>query len=230
MTFADSAVRSPREQNVEPRPLTVSFEGIPTAAFDFYDDLETENTKAFWDNNKEVYRTAIKEPMTALATDLADEFGEAKLFRPNRDVRFAKDKSPYKTHQGLYVPVGPATGWYAEVSAAGFRVGVGFYDATADRLARIRTAIDAPAGAQLATIVDLLVSGGWELGGDRVKTTPRGYTADHPRIDLLRHRTMSLGRSYGFDEVIQTSALLEKVRADWRAGKPFLDWLDRHGS
>ena len=72
----------------------------------------------------------------------ATEFGVAKVFRPYRDVRFAKDKTPYKTAQGAFVEVGPATGWYVEVSARGVRTGAGFYDATGPRIAAIREAID----------------------------------------------------------------------------------------
>lgn len=78
----------------------MSFDGFPPeAALDFYDDLEIDNSKFFWEQHKETYRTAVAEPMSALAEELADEFGTAKLFRPHRDVRFSKDKSPYKTHQ-----------------------------------------------------------------------------------------------------------------------------------
>ena len=66
---------------------------------------------------------------------------------------------------------------------------------------------------------------GFELGGERLKTSPRGYDADHPRIDLLRHKTMTLGKSYGFEPVIHTPDLLDLVRTDWRALRPFVDWV-----
>ncbi len=63
--------------------------------------------------------------MLALTADLAEEFGQAKVFRPYRDVRFAKDKTPYKNHQGAFVAVGPRTGWYVEIGSPGVRVGGG---------------------------------------------------------------------------------------------------------
>src|SRR4051794_10745030 len=180
----------------------VEFTGFPVAALDFYDDLEVDNTRSFWEKHKEVYATAVKAPMTALTAALAPEFGEAKIFRPYRDVRFAKDKTPYKTHQGAFVAAGPATGWYVEVSPRGVRTGAGFYEASSPRLAAIREAIDHDLhGAELERLLAELRSGGWEVGGDRLKTTPRGYAADHPRIDLLRHRSMSVGRSLGFEPV-----------------------------
>ena len=66
---------------------------------------------------------------------------------------------------------------------------------------------------------------GWELGGDTLKTAPRGYDVGHPRIDLLRHRSLSLGRSYGFEPVVHTPELLDLVRADWRTVRPLVDWV-----
>jgi uncharacterized protein (TIGR02453 family) len=202
------------------------FSGIPVAALDFYDDLELDNTKSFWAAHKETYETAVRGPMTALARALEDEFGVAKVFRPYRDVRFAKDKTPYKTHQGVFIPRGPATGYYVQVGAPGVRVGVGFYEASGPRLGRIREAIaEERRGTGLERILESLKASGWELGGDRLKTSPRGYDADHPRIDLLRHRSMTLGRSYGFEPFIHTPELLDRVRDDWREATPFVEWV-----
>jgi uncharacterized protein (TIGR02453 family) len=164
--------------------------------------------------------------MTALMRALEPEFGTAKIFRPYRDVRFAKDKTPYKNHQGAFVPSGPATGWYVQVGAPGVRVGVGFYEASSSRLAAIREAIaDEKRGQQLQRILTKLLKQGWELGGDTLKTAPRGYDAEHPRIDLLRHKSMTLGKSYGFEPLIHTPELLDAVRADWRAATPFVRWV-----
>lgn len=207
------------------------FDGFPEAALDFYDDLELDNTKSFWQAHKAVYDEAVATPMKALTASLEPEFGAAKIFRPYRDVRFAKDKSPYKTHQGAYVATGPSTGYYVQISAAGVMVGVGFYEASAARLAVIREAISDDAhGAQLEGILKELGASGWEVGGERLKTAPRGYDIEHPRIALLRHKTLTVGREYGFDPVIHTSDLVAKVRADWHAATPVLDWVTAHGS
>ena len=205
---------------------TMEFAGFPEAALDFYDDLETDNTKSFWAQHKDVYDSAVRAPMTALVAELEDEFGTAKIFRPYRDVRFAKDKTPYKTHQGAFVPRGPATGWYVEVSAPGVRIGVGFYEASSPRLNQIREAIaEDRRGHELEQIIGRLQAKGWTLGGDKLKTSPRGYDADHPRIELLRHKSMTLGKSYGFAPVIHTSELLTMVREDWREATPFVQWV-----
>ncbi len=167
------------------------FTGFPVAALDFYDDLEVDNTKSYWEKHKTTYAECVKAPMTALCAALEPEFGQPKVFRPYRDVRFAKDKTPYKTHQGAFVAAGPATGWYVEVSARGVRTGAGFYEASSERLASFRSAIDDKrTGTELERIVAALVADGWSVGGDTLKTSPRGYDADHPRIELLRHKSL----------------------------------------
>ena len=74
------------------------------AAFAFYEGLRADNSKTYWTANKSVYERAVREPMRALLDDLAPVFdAEPALFRPYRDVRFSKDKSPYKTHQGGFL-------------------------------------------------------------------------------------------------------------------------------
>ena len=202
------------------------FQGFPEAALDFYDDLEMDNTKSFWEAHKSVWTESVKEPMPALTDSLAAEFGTPTVFRPYRDVRFAKDKTPYKTHQGAFVAAGPACGWYVEISARGVRTGGGFYDANGPDLASVRESIDHEAtGKELERILAKLEKAGFEVGGERLKTSPRGYDADHPRIDLLRHKSMTLGKSYGFEPLIHTPELLDAVRADWRAATPFVRWV-----
>jgi uncharacterized protein (TIGR02453 family) len=202
-----------------------AFTGFPVAALDFYDDLEVDNTKSFWEKHRAVYEESVKAPMTALCRDLAPEFGDAKVFRPYRDVRFAKDKTPYKTHQGAFVAVGAATGWYVELSARGMRVGAGFYEASGARLAAIRDAMaDDRTGPVLERLLASYDADGWEIGGEQLKTAPRGYPADHPRIALLRHKQLFVGRPYGFDG-LDDPAVEDRVRADWRALRPLVEWV-----
>jgi uncharacterized protein (TIGR02453 family) len=206
----------------------MSFTGFPVAALDFYDDLEMDNTRSFWEKHKAVYAEAVQAPMKALVAALEPEFGTAKVFRPYRDVRFAKDKTPYKTHQGAFVAAGPRMGWYVEISARGTRVGGGFYDADAATLASIRAAMaDDLRGQELDDLGTAYDADGWEVGGDQLKTSPRGYDRDHPRIHLLRHRTLFVGRPYGFEDDAIGPGLVDRVREDWRALRPLVEWLAR---
>lgn len=106
------------------------FAGFGEHAVEFYDGLSADNSKAYWADHVEVYRSDVRAPMEALIAELTPEFGpgfgEGKVFRPYRDVRFARDKTPYKTHCGGVVEQGRGGGaYYVEVSSAGLRVGGG---------------------------------------------------------------------------------------------------------
>ena len=207
----------------------MSFTGFPVAALDFYDDLEVDNTKQFWAAHKHVYDECVRAPMVALTDELAAEFGPAKIFRPYRDVRFRADKTPYKTHQGAFVAVAEATGWYVEISPRGVMLAGGFYHASPPRLAAYRAAAAHDTyGAELERVVGSLRTRGLEVGGDRLKTKPRGYDVDHPRIDLLRHRSLTVSRSLGFEQVIHEPGLVDVVRTEWRRMRPLVEWAARH--
>jgi uncharacterized protein (TIGR02453 family) len=202
------------------------FTGFPESATDFYAQLELDNTREFWQAHQETYQEQVRAPMEALLAELADDFGTAKIFRPHRDVRFSADKSPYKTHQGGYVQVAEATGWYAEVSADGFRVGGGCYRMEPAALTAYRQAVaDDRRGAALERIVADLRAGGWEVSGDRLKTAPRGFDREHPRIELLRHRSPAVMRWITDLEVVTSPALVAQVRLDWGEARPLVQWL-----
>jgi uncharacterized protein (TIGR02453 family) len=206
--------------------MPAEFTGFPQQALDFYDDLEVDNSRTFWEKHKGTYEYSVKRPMVALCAALGEEFGDAKVFRPYRDVRFAKDKTPYKTAQGAFVEVGPAIGWYVEISARGVRTGAGFYDASGERIAHIRAAIDDDRrGNDLAAMIKKLEANGWVIGGHVLKTAPRGYDLSHPRIDLLRHKSLTIRHDYDFEPIIHTPELLEAVRDDWRTLRPFVEWV-----
>lgn len=206
----------------------MSFEGFPVAALDFYEDLETDNTKSFWEEHKATYVEAVKQPMTELAEALADEFGAAKLFRPYRDARYSRDKRPYKTHQGAFVGAEDAIGWYVQIGAEGLLVAGGWYAAQGSQLPRFREAVDSAAGSELARIVDALRAARFEIGGDRLKTRPRGLDPDHPRIELLRHRSLTCSRDHGAPAWVSTRTALRRIREEWRAMSPLVEWLADH--
>jgi uncharacterized protein (TIGR02453 family) len=206
------------------------FEGFPEAALDFYEDLEMDNTRSFWAAHKDVYETSVRAPMAALLAELEPEFGTAKVYRPYRDVRYAKDKTPYKTHQGGFVASGESTGWYVQVDPRGVMIGVGCYATTREALGRMRDAIvDDRRGGELEALLRRLEASGWTVSGDRLKTTPRGYDPQHPRIQLLRYKAIHATRSYGFEPVIHTAELRERIAEHWRAGAPLIGWLKDNG-
>ncbi len=93
-----------------PKLSGMAFEGFPAESFGFYERLEADNSRGFWNAHKGDYQRYVREPMLALADELEDEFGAAQVFRPYRDTRFSADKSPYKNHQGMFVQRVPGTG------------------------------------------------------------------------------------------------------------------------
>ncbi len=203
-----------------------SFTGIPHAATDFYARLEEDNTKEFWARHKDDFERHVRGPMEALLAELEPEFGPAKLFRPHRDVRFGPDKSPYKTHQGAYVAAAESTGWYIQVSADGLMLGGGCYRMDPARLRSFRAAVDSPGtGQQLERLVEQLRDGGWEIGGEQVKTAPRGWDREHERIALLRHKALNCMQWVEDGDVVTTPRLVEEVRARWEQVRPLVEWL-----
>ncbi|MFC9998833.1 DUF2461 domain-containing protein [Nocardia sp. NPDC127526] len=202
------------------------FTGFPLAGLDFYEDLEADNSKAFWSGNKKVWEESVRDPMQALVADLEADFGTAKIFRPYRDVRFSKDKSPYKTHQGAVVHTAQYTGWYVQIAAAGLFVGGGMYTASPAQLAALRTAIDDDVrGAELEAILAQLVSAGFTIGGDKLKTKPKGFTVDHPRIELLRHQSLTAGYEFGAPTWLTEPGAAEEIRKSWEELRPLVEWL-----
>ncbi|MET8001949.1 DUF2461 domain-containing protein [Nonomuraea glycinis] len=207
----------------------MGFTGIPDEAFVFYEGLEADNSKTYFARHKHLYEEAVRAPMVALTEELAAEFGQAQLFRPYRDVRFAKDKSPYKTHQGAFVEHQPGIGLYVEVSAAGLFTAGGVYSQAADQVARYRAAVDEDlSGKPLEEIVSSLRAAGYAVSGDRLKTRPRGVPVDHPRLDLLRHRSLHAGSRFEPEPWVHTPEVAARVRDTWRDYAPLIEWLCAH--
>ena len=104
----------------------MAFTGFPDEAIRFYEGLIADNNRTYWQANKAVYEHAVKAPMTALLDELAD-YGPFHVFRPNKDVRFSKDKTPYKDHIGAYGESEGGAGFYVQFSATGMIAGSGYY-------------------------------------------------------------------------------------------------------
>lgn len=204
----------------------VAFAGIPFAALDFYEDLEADNSKAFWTAHKQVYDEQVKAPLQELSTELAEEFGPVKFFRPYRDVRFAKDKTPYKDHQGVYFHESRR---YFHVSAAGLYASGGMYSMAPDQLARFRRAVaeDLP-GEALQACVSAAERAKLAVRGDQLTRIPSGYAKDHPRQELLRHKSVFANRDFGSPEWLKTARAETELVKALRSMQPLIDWLDKH--
>jgi uncharacterized protein (TIGR02453 family) len=208
----------------------MTFRGFPPEAFTFYEGLEADNSKAYWTAHRDEYETAVRAPLAALVESLGTRWGTFHTFRPHRDTRFAKDKSPYKTAQGA---VGESEGgaqYYVQISAAGLMIASGYHFMAPDQLERFRAAVDAArTGAALTRAVEQLRADGWDCASrDPLRTAPRGYPKDHARIELLRGKGLTVGRAYPPAKWMHTAKVRERVEAAWTAAAPVNRWLERH--
>jgi uncharacterized protein (TIGR02453 family) len=203
----------------------MSFGGFPDSAFAFYEGLAADNSKAYWTEHKATYDGDVRAPMVELLAGLEKEFGTGHVFRPYRDVRFSKSKIPYKDHQGGFVEVGDAVGFYVQLSADGLMAAGGWYSAQGQQVQRYRDVVDGPAGAELERVVAQAEASGLEVGGDVLATRPRGTPPDHPRLQLLRHRSLVLSQTWEPAPWVHTAKAANKVRDAWRAMSPLVEWL-----
>jgi uncharacterized protein (TIGR02453 family) len=203
----------------------MAFGGWPAEALAFYAGLEDDNSKEYWTSRKAVYQEKVLRPMEELLEQLAPEFGEPKIFRPYRDIRFSRDKTPYKTHIGATL----GSVCYVQLSADGLSAGAGRWHLEADELAGYRAGVAGPDGAELAVVVAGLERAGVEIHGhDSLKTAPRGYRADHPRAGLLRHKGLTTWRHWSPAPRLSTPAPAGDIREFFTASTAFCDWLTAH--
>jgi len=202
----------------------MGFRGWPVEAIEFFEGLEADNTRAYWQANKGTYDDAVRAPMDELLAELAPEFGPGKVFRPYRDVRFSADKAPYKTAIGASL----GGGGYVQVSSTGLAAGAGMYAMAADQLDRYRRAVDDDrAGTELEAICAALSRGAIDVTArDSLKTAPRGYSRDHPRIELLCHKGLIAWREWPVGAWLGTAGAKKRVIEFLRAAQPLAAWLD----
>lgn len=200
----------------------MAFSGWQGDFVGFFRGLEMDNSKSYFERHRAAYERDVRAPLAALVEELEPHLGPSKIFRINRDIRFSADKSPYKTN--IAASVGPL---YVHLDARMLFLGSGTYHPERDWLASFREAVAGPAGEEFASIVDAARGSGIECGvdGSALKTVPRGYPADHPRIDFLRWRNVVAGRRFEIEPWIATPAAKDRILETWEGMRPFSDWL-----
>jgi uncharacterized protein (TIGR02453 family) len=204
----------------------VAFKGWPAEAIEFFEGLEADNSKAYWQDHKADYEKLVKAPMEELLAELEKEFGEGRIFRPYRDVRFSKDKSPYKTNIAATL----SRGGYVSLTTEALGAGSGYYGLMPDQLERFRKAVaDDKTGKALVKIVEKARAEGIEVSAhDVLKTAPKGYPKEHPRIELLRHKGLIFWKQWPAGAWLGTPKAKERVLELLRAAKPLLRWLEKN--
>jgi len=202
-----------------------SFAGWKGDFTGFFLGLKLNNSKAYFESHRKQYEQDVKGPMVALLADLEPEFGAARISRPNRDIRFSADKSPYKTN--IYATT--EKGGYVALDAEGLAVGGGRHTLEPSQVADFRKAVDAKSsGDKLAAIVSALRAKGYGVEGQELKRVPPPHPQDHPRGELLRHKTIYYWRRWTLEPWIATASARERVKQAWLDGADLEAWLSRH--
>ena len=205
--------------------MAPAFRGWPEEFQRFFIGLELDNSKRYFEANRRTYEEAVKGPMVALMDSLAEEYGPGKIFRPNRDIRFSNDKSPYKTNIAGYAAMG-GRGGYLSLGARGLTVAAGRYELTKEQLNKFRKKVAADAtGAPLAAIVARLEKAGYGIGGEARTRVPPGWPQDHPRARLLRHKILYIYKDFGLQPWLGSSAARKHIVKVWADAGPLNDWL-----
>ena len=206
---------------------------LPTDLFSFFTDLQQNNNRDWFTAHKPTFKT-LETQVKSFGELLKDRFNQHdhidrfKLFRIYRDVRFSKDKTPYKTHFGLtWHRTKPLYrgGYYLHLSPNNNFLACGFWDPNPADLKRIRQEIDIDGEEYRAILNNKTFCRVWgELQGEAVKTAPKGYAKDHPQIDLLRFKQHIFTIKYTDDEVYQAD-FLDRADSALKAVRPFVDYM-----
>ena len=209
-----------------------AFQGFGPEVFEWFAGLERDNSKAYFTATRDRHEHQVRGGLEAMLDELAASLGgEARVFRQQRDLRFTPDKTPYKTRTYGVIHGVPhmAAGLYAQISADGLYAGTGYHQMARDQLERFRAAVaDNGAGPRLEAATAAAVDAGLELAGQSLRTAPRGYPRDHPRIELLRRKALIAGRRLTAAGGIGREAAVEHVGGAWRAAAPLNAWLEQH--
>ena len=199
----------------------------PPAALEFLRELEDNNDRAWFKANRARYDEHLVAPGRALAERVA-HLGAPRFFRPYNDARF-HHRPPIKEQLGIAIGYEGAGGYYVELSLDGLLIGAGLHHPAADQLERFRTAIDdgRRAGA-FERAVTTAAQAGMSLVEPQLKRAPRGYPLDHPRVERLRLKNLTLYARHPLEPWLHDERCGERVRAQLDATRPFVSWLRKH--
>ena len=195
----------------------MAFAGYPREAFEFFEAVMADTSWDVVSRRLDLHARTVRGPTVALCAELADEFGPAKVFNLHRSPDLW-------THQSAYVSVADTIAYGLSLSLDGLSIEGGWLYSSPDQIERYRAAVyrERPGEVLRAILADL---GEYELIGDTLKTAPRGYETDHPRVDLLRHRSLVATRGLGRGRWLHTPEAVERVRQGWRELRPLVEWF-----
>jgi len=196
----------------------------PPEALDFLRDLEANNDRDWFKANRSRYDDFLLEPARALADKLT-HLGEPHFFRPWNDTRFHM-RPPIKEQLGVAIGYGGAGGFYFELSLDGLLVAGGMHRPASDQLTRFRAAIDDGRRARsFERAVATAEAAGLEAAPPELKRAPRGFAPDHPRIDRLRLKQLTVHRRHDLEPWLHKPACDKRVQKGLESARPLVEWL-----
>lgn len=207
---------------------------IPDEALEFFKKLEKNNDRDWFNEHKKEFKIIEKKVKEVYNTVLAqlkshDDVDKLKMFRIYRDVRFSKDKSPYKTHfGGSFHRTKPKLrgGYYLHIQPNNESfIATGFWEPAPADLLRIRKEFEMDDTEIRAIIKDKKFNSIWgDFVGDEVKTAPRGFNKDHHAIDLIKKKQYIFTKKYTDKEVLDEN-FLNEVGIAFKAIRPYFNYM-----
>jgi len=219
------------------------FHGFSKETIAFYQGLRQDNSKRWFEENRKIYDQYVMEPardfVAALGERLrqiapqvhADPRVNQSIFRINRDTRFTHDKSPYKTHLGLWLWEGPQprmenSGFYFHLEPPTLMLGIGLYIFPDPMLYEYRATVMHPKhGAELVRAIKRVQERGYDVGEQRYKKTPRGFDPNHKHAELLLYNGLWAGLETKVPKEFYSAALVDYCFEHYRRLLPLHKWL-----
>jgi uncharacterized protein (TIGR02453 family) len=196
----------------------------PPEALEFLRDLEDNNDRDWFKANRRRYDEHLVAPARELADKLSD-LGSPHFFRPYNNLRF-RPGPPLKEHLGVAIGYGAAGGFYFDLSLDGLLIAAGLYHPAPDQLERFRAAIDDGRKARgFERGLAAAEQGGLAAPEPELKRAPRGYPMNHPRVDRLRMKQLTVSCRHPLEPWLHEPVCDERVRAEMVAARPFVKWL-----
>jgi len=219
----------------------MAFTGFDDATFRFLRDLGRHNDKEWFQAHRSAYEADLLEPSMAFIEAIGPLLAKfspgvraepkigGSMMRINRDIRFSKDKRPYKDHLDMTFKVGAgktSPGYWFRLTPSELILGAGMHMLDKPELERYRKAVDADgSGAELAKIVAKEERAGYDLGGEHYKRVPAGFEAGHPREALLRHAGIYVGTDMKVPAEVKTPRFPAFCAGHYKKMAPLMEWL-----
>lgn len=206
---------------------------ISKDVLNFFKDLKKNNNREWFTENKKRFKdleAGVKQFYAAIHDNLNkhDDIDKFKLFRVYRDVRFSKDKTPYKTHfGGSFGRTKPRLrgGYYLHIAPGGSFLATGFWEPNSADLMRIRKELELDASEFKKVIEAKNFKDTWgDLVGNEVKTAPKGFSKEHPDIDIIKKKQFIFTKKYS-DKEVTSPGFLKEMDKSFKAIRPYFDYM-----